>query len=133
MVAAPRPAPRALMAPRLVRGHLGARGSAKTGDRRPHSHGSAVPVATAPALVAGLSGRDGEASTKMPRGFHPCFASQEWHSQSDVVLQFKSDGHTYQYTAVPLAIWDEFKDGSLTGGPWNQRVRASIGPYVRLS
>jgi hypothetical protein len=68
----------------------------------------------------------------MPRGYHPCFKSQTWTSRADVRLEFKSDGHVYKYTDVPLAIWTEYSNGSLTGVPWNAAVRAAIGPYTRL-
>lgn len=69
----------------------------------------------------------------MPRGYHPCFRSQTWTDQENVQLIFDSDGNAYRYTDVPLAVWEEYQDGSLTGTEWNASVRAAIGPFTRLN
>lgn len=69
----------------------------------------------------------------MPRGFHPCFASQSWLPGNRAILKFASDGHSYEYTAVPPAIWDAYYLGTLTGADFNAGVRGAIGPYIRLS
>lgn len=69
----------------------------------------------------------------MPRGFSPCFAAQSWLPGFRAILTFKSDGHVYEYTAVPADIWDAYHLGTLDGDAFNAGVRANIGPYIRLS
>lgn len=69
----------------------------------------------------------------MPRGFHPCFAAQSWLPGFRAILTFASDGHVYEYTAVPADIWDAYHLGTLDGVAFNAGVRATIGPYIRLS
>lgn len=68
----------------------------------------------------------------MPRDYHPCFRDQLWEPPNKCTLLFDSDGHEYFYRNVPPAIYAEFGDGSLTGGPWNRFVRANIGVFTRL-
>lgn len=70
---------------------------------------------------------------KMPRGFHPCFAAQSWLPDNKAILTFASDGSVYEYTAVPADIWDAYHTGTLDGDAFNAGVRATIGPYVRIS
>lgn len=69
----------------------------------------------------------------MPRGFHPCFASQSWLPGNRAILTFESDGSVYEYTDVPPDIWDAYHTGTLDGDAFNAGVRATIGPYTRLN